>query len=64
MYVADGGAIAPLFSTGDLLPGLPAGSTMLNFDPVLLPKINEHGDLIAHGKTLVPPGARRGMLRA
>ena len=59
MYLVDGGSVVPAVSQGDLVPGLPGGTTMGSFSSganILLPKINEHGDLIVHGGVNVPGG--------
>ena len=58
MYVEDGGAFIPAIATGDLTPpGLPVGTYFYTFSSggnYMLPKFNEHGDLIVHGPLVVP----------
>ncbi len=57
MYGKDGGTPTTLMSVGDLLPNLPVGSAVNNFNPggnVHLPKINERGDIIVHAIVTVP----------
>jgi hypothetical protein len=57
MYGKDGGTPTTLMSVGDLLPNLPVGSAVNNFNPggnAKLPKINERGDIIVHAVVTVP----------